>query len=60
MTSFDTTLASQPRLTQIFTRGWSAWTTYYDQRRTLQTLDALTERQLDDIGLTRADLASMR
>ncbi|SEL11821.1 DUF1127 domain-containing protein [Roseovarius nanhaiticus] len=42
------------------TRMFSAFTAWNDARATRKALSALTDRELEDIGLTRGDVANFR
>lgn len=61
MTAIDTTLratgfAFVPRLTRAIETLWARGAAAYKRRATRIALDKLTDRELDDIGLTRSDV----
>jgi len=62
MAAIDTTrptiigFGSGTRLSGIMTVILSAFSTWNDKRATRNALDKLTDRELDDIGLSRADI----
>jgi len=67
MTSIDTAaaprrpaLATGARVSRAFARISAAWADYAMRRRTFRALDRLSPHELDDIGLTRADVDAMR
>ncbi|NAZ36748.1 DUF1127 domain-containing protein [Rubellimicrobium sp. CFH 75288] len=57
MTTFDTTIVRKPRNPLSALLG--AWRDWRDARATREMLRHLTARELDDIGLTRADVEAM-
>ncbi|MEM9583451.1 MAG: DUF1127 domain-containing protein [Pseudomonadota bacterium] len=44
--------------TNLFTRAFGAVMAWNDRRMTRKALNALTSRELEDIGLTRGDVAN--
>lgn len=61
MTAIDTTLratgfAFAPRLTRFVETLGTAGKTALKRRATRRVLEALSDRELDDIGLTRSDI----
>ena len=60
MATFDTFRApaviASPRA--LFTAIVSAFTEWNDRRATVKALNALTDRELEDVGLCRADIDS--
>ena len=61
MSAIDTTRATHIG-TNVFGLGFArliaAFTAWNDARATRKALSALTDRELDDIGLTRGDVAN--
>jgi uncharacterized protein YjiS (DUF1127 family) len=61
MAAFDTTrphaaVGSAGRIGSMFVTGVSLFASWNDARQTRKALAALTDRELDDIGLTRSDI----
>lgn len=61
MALFDTTrpagaAGSANRIGSMFVSAFGAMSAWNDTRQTRTSLEALTDRELDDIGLTRADI----
>lgn len=57
MSAFDTTHTAQAaRIGSIFTAALGALSSWNDARMTRRSLAALTDRELDDIGLCRGDI----
>ena len=62
MAAIDTTrpttigIGSGTRLYGIMTATLNAYSTWNDKRATRNALGKLTDRELDDIGLSRADI----
>jgi uncharacterized protein YjiS (DUF1127 family) len=62
MTTFDTNRTSfgstsvAARITSVFSTASQAIVSWNDARLTRQSLSSLTNRELEDIGLTRADI----
>lgn len=61
MAAFDTTrpfaaTGSASRIGSIFVAAFGAFAAWNDARVTRRSLDALTDRELDDIGLSRGDI----
>lgn len=50
---------SAVRIGNIFTTAFSAFANWNDARMTRNSLSALTDRELDDIGLHRGDIDSV-
>ncbi|MEL6523678.1 MAG: DUF1127 domain-containing protein [Pseudomonadota bacterium] len=59
MAHIDTHSTVAHRPTAIFGLGRKIWD-YVQRRQTQRTLLKLTDRELDDIGLNRADVQGMR
>ncbi|CUH78711.1 DUF1127 domain-containing protein [Tropicibacter naphthalenivorans] len=64
MAAFDTTqpaaaTGSARRIGLMFTHAVSAFSAWNDTRITRKSLSALTDRELDDIGLGRGDIDGM-
>jgi len=66
MTTFDTATTGARRVSVVDRIGHAvaslaaAYTDWKDQRATRAALSALSNRELDDIGLCRADLDTLR
>ena len=66
MTAFDTAAKSAVRVSladrfgQYVATLAASYTDWKDQRATRKALSALSDRELDDIGLSRADLDTLR
>ena len=67
MTTIDTGAAARrpalpvaSGLARMVARLSGAWADYALRRETYRKLSNLTDRELDDIGLTRADVDAMR
>lgn len=61
MTAIETTRSAQFRTAPVglgLSRFAAAFTAWKDARATRKALSALTDRELEDIGLTRADIAT--
>jgi uncharacterized protein YjiS (DUF1127 family) len=61
MTAFNSTRNSQFRTAPVglsFARFAAAFTAWNDARATRKALSVLSDRELEDIGLTRADIAN--
>lgn len=56
MTAIDTTRALPHAGTGLFARIAGAFQTWNDARVTRKALSALSDRELDDIGLCRGDI----
>lgn len=61
MAAFDTTrphatTGSASRIGTMFTTAVGAFAAWNDTRNTLKVLSKLSDRELNDIGLTRADV----
>ena len=61
MAAFDTTrpyaaTGSASRIGAIFVNAFAALSAWNDSRVTRKSLQALTDRELDEIGLTRGDI----
>ena len=64
MAAFDTTrpfaaTGSASRIGTVFVAAFSALSAWNDARLTRKSLSALTDRELDDIGLVRGDIDSV-
>ena len=63
MAAFDTTTLSPARdagqITRVFHRLAAAFTSWNDARVTRKQLSNLTDRELDDIGLTYSDISAV-
>lgn len=62
MAAIDTTRSTTLRTAPLglsFSRFVAAFSAWNDARATRNALSALTDRELDDIGLTRADIATV-
>ena len=63
MTSFDTTQTSYGtsahRAGSVFAHLFAAFSAWNDARKTSHALNALNERELADIGLTRGDIKNV-
>ena len=65
MTAFDAA-ATEPRasiadrISHVVASIAATYADWKDQRATRQALSALTDRELDDIGLSRADIDALR
>ncbi len=66
MTTIDTGVAPRAAIlsgagfSRLVARIASAWTARAERRRTYRLLSALSAHELDDIGLTRAEVEAMR
>ncbi|MFX0544967.1 DUF1127 domain-containing protein [Roseovarius sp. S1116L3] len=61
MSVIDTTRSTQFQTAPLglgFARFAAAFTAWKDARATRKALSVLSDRELDDIGLTRADIAN--
>ncbi len=61
MAAIDTTRSAQLQTAPFgltFSRFTSAFTAWKDARETRKALSGLSDRELDDIGLTRSDIAT--
>lgn len=61
MSAFNTThvhghTGSAARIGSIFTAAFGAFATWNDARATRKSLEALSDRELEDIGLCRGDI----
>ena len=61
MAAYDTTrpyavAGSAGRIGTIFVTAFSAFAAWNDGRQTQKALSALSDRELDDIGLSRSDI----
>lgn len=61
MAAFDTTrpfaaAGSASRIGSLFVSAFSAFAAWNDSRMTRRSLEQLTDRELDDIGLVRGDI----
>ena len=64
MAAFDTTrpfaaTGSASRIGNIFVSAFGALSAWNDSRMTRKSLETLTDRELDDIGLCRGDIDSI-
>ena len=64
MAAFDTVrphavAGSAGRIGSIFVAAFSMFASWNDARLTRKALAALTDRELDDIGLSRADISDI-
>lgn len=61
MAAFDTTrpfaaAGSASRIGSVFANAFAAFAAWNDARMTRRSLEQLTDRELDDIGLVRGDI----
>ncbi len=59
MTTLSTNTATSQGSASFFATVFAAFTAWNDERATRKALNSLTTRELDDIGLTRGDIAAV-